>query len=76
MRSTLPDKDSIRGEKILVWSPKRPTISENERSPLWSNHRAYKTTLKGEGGRPVYAEVEKPWRVLDREKLKNLSNQN
>jgi hypothetical protein len=60
----------LRAEKIMVWCAKRPHVFDNELHPLYRNHRAYRVIAKGEGGRPAYARVETPWRVIDREALR------
>ncbi len=59
----------IRGEKILLWCPDYPRVHDNDRSPIWGGHRAYKVTATGGGGRPAYAKVVIPWNIIDREGL-------
>jgi len=59
----------LRAERLLIWCPKNPAVYSDDRHPLYSNHRAYKIVARGDGGRPAFAMVEKPWRTIDRSAL-------
>lgn len=63
----------IKGEKILVWASKRPTIYDNDRHPLYTNHRAFKVVALGGGGRPAYAKVERGWRIINKDGLRRIA---
>lgn len=61
----------LKAEKILVWCAKSPDVTASVWHPLYVGHRAYRIVAKGGGGRPAYARIEKPMRVVDRAVLRD-----
>lgn len=68
------EDDSIRSEKAIIFSPKKPNLKSDIRFDKWGNHRAYQTIVKGEGGRPVWIFLEKLWNI-DRNKVRQIKEE-
>ena len=66
--------NSLRSEKAIIFSPKKPNVKSDVQFEGWENHRAYQTIVRGEGGRPVWIFLEKLW-SLDKDKIKKIKEE-